>query len=353
MEKSLHIFRMGEHTAREQVNLSNQVFNHNRTEFDWLYKHKDNPLAKQYNVFGALYDGKLVGINGFMPMLFKINDIEINAMQSCDTAIDENFRGLGIFTKIVSYAEQEFKKQNIDVMIGFPNHNSYPGFIKMGWIHLFDYNNIIMPCRVKPFSNHFLGFPLPDKLSIVFTRKVIKLSKQKPMLDIYVSDTIPFSQAEFDEINRTDKIELLRSFSIYTWKLDKNKKKNFKYYIAKKNGKILAFLIAEEGFHPNTSIKRTNIIDWGFSNNYRDVLINATAQILNILIQETDLISLWGPAEIEYKRIFQKNGFFQNQRITQTHPVIIKIINNDQEIKNTLLDPMNWRLKGIEVDTLV
>lgn len=60
------------------------------------------------------------------------NDFNGIAYQSADTCVLEDCRGKGVFTQM--------KKREIEIIgenttiFGFPNGNSFPGFVKMGWV---------------------------------------------------------------------------------------------------------------------------------------------------------------------------------------------------------------------------
>lgn len=60
------------------------------------------------------------------------NDIQgTEAYQTVDTCVLEQFRGRGLFKKITNYELDVLGKE---VWIyGYPNANSYPGYVKMGW----------------------------------------------------------------------------------------------------------------------------------------------------------------------------------------------------------------------------
>ncbi len=84
------------------------------------------------NIYGpslitvAYMKGKPVGADSMIR-----NDINGVAYQSADTCVLEDCRGKGVFSQM--------KKREIEIIgrktpiFGFPNENSYPGFVKMGW----------------------------------------------------------------------------------------------------------------------------------------------------------------------------------------------------------------------------
>jgi hypothetical protein len=114
------------------TNLFNNVFSENFNTNDWLKKHRYSPQGK--TIFIGAYDGeKLIGMNGFMPAIYIKDSLKFKAAQSCESAVHHDYRGQGIFVKLISEGHKVLKKNNYDFVFGYPNNNSLPGFEKVGW----------------------------------------------------------------------------------------------------------------------------------------------------------------------------------------------------------------------------
>lgn len=102
----------------------NTVFNlsYDKAWFDWKYS--NNIYGPSNIVF--VYDGEdPVAIRSFWR-----NDIGEESYQPCDTAVLEEYRGRGIFSKMSRVA---LEKLGGYLIYNFPNENSLPGNLKMGW----------------------------------------------------------------------------------------------------------------------------------------------------------------------------------------------------------------------------
>lgn len=88
------------------------------------------------NIYGqslltvAYYEGKPIAAD-----LMLRNDVgNTMAYQTVDTCVLDEYRGLGVFSAITKKEVQEICEKKGDVFIyGFPNSQSYPGYVKMGW----------------------------------------------------------------------------------------------------------------------------------------------------------------------------------------------------------------------------
>ena len=119
----------------------------------WVKKHYENPLGDSL-VFGAYYEGKLVGMNSYIPVEYRYGGEIIPMLQSCESGVLPEYQGKGIWSKVVRFAvDYIFQNTKYQAVIGFPNYiNSYPGFKKMGWDTLFGMNNYVMVNNAKEFA---------------------------------------------------------------------------------------------------------------------------------------------------------------------------------------------------------
>lgn len=103
-------------------------------------------LEKKYNtsVFGAnnigyiAYhkNGEPAAYYGVFPCKAVVKDKIYLCAQSGDTMTHPNHRGKGLFIKLAKATYRLAIENGISFVFGFPNDNSYPGFVnKLGWIH--------------------------------------------------------------------------------------------------------------------------------------------------------------------------------------------------------------------------
>lgn len=117
-------------------------------------------LEKKYNTeaFGASDIGYIAYHNtgepaayyGVFPCKAVIDgDVHLCA-QSGDTMTHPDHRGKGLFIKLAKATYELARESGIQFIFGFPNSNSYPGFVnKLGWTHLENLN--IYKIRVLTF----------------------------------------------------------------------------------------------------------------------------------------------------------------------------------------------------------
>ncbi|MCC5803217.1 GNAT family N-acetyltransferase [Rossellomorea vietnamensis] len=145
------------------INLHNKVFQSNFNEQQYKKKYINNIYGPSIIVLSYV-NNKCAGARAFWR-----NDLEnLKAYQPCDTAVLDTYRGLGIFTKMTFRALEEIDKGAF--VYNFPNDNSYPGYLKMGW-------------KLKDKKRYKLYNPLTDnktidKLPNKYARWLIEGSKE-------------------------------------------------------------------------------------------------------------------------------------------------------------------------------
>lgn len=155
----------------------------------------------QDNIYGdsliilAYSENKCVGARAFWR-----NDIEgMKSYQPCDTAVLEDYRGYGIFTKMNEKGLNNIEEDTL--IYNFPNDNSLPGNLKMGW-------EVHTRKRYKIFN------PIRD------TKEIIKIDEK--YLEWLLNDT------------NSKNIDLLKYVRL-----------NKKYYLLKKRAKNIYLIIGE------------------------------------------------------------------------------------------------------------
>ncbi|MGB8839787.1 MAG: GNAT family N-acetyltransferase [Aliidongia sp.] len=96
----------------------------------------------------AMQGDRCVGLYTVLPTPLILDGVGISGAQSVDTMTHPDFRGRGMFLSLARSCYEE-AANDIAVMYGLPNENSYPGFIKhLGWMHLDDITRWVRPLAV-------------------------------------------------------------------------------------------------------------------------------------------------------------------------------------------------------------
>lgn len=114
------------------VNTFNLVFNTNYS-FEWFeWKYNKNIYGESYFIL-AYNENKLVGSR-----VFWRNDLDgKKSYQPVDTFVLKDYRKMGIFYNMTKLALNNIED---GIIYNFPNQNSLPGNLKLGWDFKYNYN---------------------------------------------------------------------------------------------------------------------------------------------------------------------------------------------------------------------
>lgn len=329
----------------QQFTIFNKVFDQEANEQSWKRKHYDNPLHNGRCYLMCAYDGdKLVGINGFGLINYNYNGTEFRAVESCDTAVDQNYRGRGIFIHMIENAETIFKNMGLDFMVGFPNDNSYHGFIKLGWIEMARTKKMIFVCDVQKAFFKITGKHIPTVFNVVpkawlYVRGFV-LEK-----DFSVEESVINSKDDYYNLAGKKYIHIDMSDEFLGWKLSSGHKL---LEIKQKDISIVKILICT--YKENSNFKRGNILIIERQNSNYTLLWKALSFALKEIRRNYDMITVWESGDDLIDKALKRAGFLRDFRHKNGDAFITKVLTNDEQKKKILSDKQNWKPKFIETD---
>lgn len=144
-----------------KTNLSEERFN-------WLYHNNVNGKATFY----CAYDKSLlVGIEVHIPIVLAIGSSEMMSAIAVNSLIDDEYRGRGIWKKLLLFSQEGARERGIRIIWGVPNTTSYPILLKKTNWRIVSSNNFEMlfikspgKARIIPAIIHFSFSLLPNIL---------------------------------------------------------------------------------------------------------------------------------------------------------------------------------------------
>jgi len=325
----------------DQVALFNKVFGTNASRETWTYKHYLNPLNEGSKVFGAFDRDKLIGMNAFMPMVYCYGCETIKAVQSCENCVDLQYRRKGIFTQIVKAAQEYCANAGYDVMLGFPNDNAYPGWMKMGWNCTLGMGSLYLPCKVGNLvRTKCCG--INEIVSWVLLHKIMREAKET---DITI-EKMPISSYKYEineaTMNNGGIIIFEKTSEIVKWRLNAE---NYVYYYAKHEGKpIVNFLIEVTKSGSNKTAKILSVA----GRQIEPVMFrHAFALLIASLSRDMDFISTFACFESSAFTLLRQLGFMTKKKIIY---FIRQIITTKPVLREILSKSDIWEPEIIEAD---
>jgi hypothetical protein len=120
----------------ELLELFNLVFGKGFSSTRWLWAYDRNPLAKPF-LCVTLHDAECAGLAAVSPQRYVHENRMLAEGRIQNVMIHPDHRRKGIFLETMGRLTESLEK-DLDFLIGFPNDNSLPGFIKLGHTHAFE-----------------------------------------------------------------------------------------------------------------------------------------------------------------------------------------------------------------------
>ena len=144
--------------------LANTVFGLFVTEAFYKSKFEDNTYGSSL-ITVAYFNGQPAGAD----VMWR-NDVNgLKAYQTVDTCVLEEFRGRGLFKKMTYY---ELEVIGDDTLVyGFPNPNSFPGYVRMGWHVEHLHASLFSKSRVLDIESEYAAWWLRAQKGITYIRR--------------------------------------------------------------------------------------------------------------------------------------------------------------------------------------
>lgn len=336
----------GETCLKDSYRVFSRVFRKNMPYERFAYKHLSNPELLRNFYIQKAENEKIIGTNCFDGAEVVCSDVVYRVAQSCDTAVVPEARGKGVFVNLISDAEVKLKAEGVDMMVGFPNNNSYHGFIKLGWKHI---GNFVPLVKVIKPIDVLLG-------KLFKTEKVYAFSANQNVADSLravgiekkeVAEKCLFSEQDFQLINADGVIKVRRTTEYYAWKCDMNDR--FTYLVYRGSGK-LAYLIVrvnEKG--------RILVSDYFFSDKDAGFVHQCMEQFVKDLESagNTIIFAMVHPNSV-VENVLRRLYFVDGNHKVFGIPVARMITHPLNNKGETIADDFErWQITPLDVDTII
>ena len=125
----------------------------NKAYLRWQYV--ENPAGKAIVVVARADNGALAGQYVVIPLDFRLDGQLGKGSLSLNTLTHPDYRGQGLFTKMANETYDVCKSEGLNITLGFPNKNSYPGFVrKLQFQHIGNATVMFRPLRPIAILRH-------------------------------------------------------------------------------------------------------------------------------------------------------------------------------------------------------
>ena len=215
----------------------------------WDWKYLQNPFASSDpEVIVAVEDSKIIGARPFLLAEMWLGNEKVKTAQHCDTMVHPDYQGKGIFNRMEQFAIRYLKDNGYALFYGFPGPMSRPGFLKQGYRIVSETENMFRVVHPQKLLSYKLGNkPLAGGLGffydMILNTKTKKTTLLSHSLQVEVLDRFTDDLKDVDDLRDKSGINLVRSESYLRWRFDSHPDHNYRYVIAKREGKLWGYAV--------------------------------------------------------------------------------------------------------------
>ncbi len=282
----------------------------------------------------ALEGNRVVGTQTYTKWPYRFGSRIFRSVQSGLTLVDKEYRGRGIFQRMLEYGDEVLQDNCVDFVTGFPVDESYRGFIKNGWLFLGSPILYLRPINILNLRA-FFSRKDPTSLSDIRRAGIPRLSIQD-LLNI-----------QGNRLFGNNHIVTLRDKDTMIYRY-LNKVESYNYYEYSEKAEYITFickLLSTHGFKElaigDISTNSTSIcfLKRAFKNLYLGINSNSSIDAISILINGSiKPLSAFLVANL-YIPVFGRAKF-----------IIKPICLNEREIA-LIKNYSNWNIMLSDIDT--
>ncbi len=183
--------KLYEDWMRDQVvDLFCAEYGEDREEFAlYFQKFYEEEFQKKKCLKVVALDGDIVaGFQSYFYWPFELNDLTYNSYQSGNSLVHVDYRGRGIFKKLLEFINSLIEEEQVSFLIGFPVEASFNSFIRNGWENPFNLKwyvrlvNVFAPISVLLGNKDFSGQAVKESENSDFLYSQFHLSSSADFL---------------------------------------------------------------------------------------------------------------------------------------------------------------------------
>lgn len=317
----------------------------------WQYF--NNPAGKALIKLAKSDNNEVVGQYVIIPMKMRIKEKTVDATLSLNTLTRKDYRGKGIFTKLADAVYNQCKEDKIEFTYGFPNQNSYSGFIRklkftdLGSVPLMVYPLNIEKLVLKKFDSKLLA-KLASTFRFIFNVRI----EDKNDITIKVIDK-DFNDFNLFWENVKDKYKVIgvRNSEYIKWRYKDVPIREYSIIGAYRNNQLVSYAILR-----NAEIEKFNcgmIVDFMVKEGEILAGIKIIKESINKFNNNgMELLGCLMSEKTEEYKILKKSKFIRCPKFLEPQPFKV-IYRNHFNNRNDALEGMdNWFLTMGDYDVI-
>ena len=319
----------------------------NKSYLSWQYF--NNPAGKPLLITSReKISNELAGQYLVIPIKYNIKGECILGSLSLNTLTSPKYQRNGLFIKMANATYQTCVKENIYFTTGFPNPNSYPGFVrKLKFNHLGDVPLLIKPLKILSIINTYFKRDQKKHGNTIQLKAINDTSIKE--FDFSCTDLESKYSLFWNKIKNQYHLSSEKDYAFLKWRYFNIPTREYKTYYFEENNIIKGIVVIKAGevMGFNAAILM-DIMFFDDDSSIGDQMIKYVSKVSKNA--NLDFIATLHSKSYEYKSL-KKNGFYKlpDKILPQKIHFIVRQnipFNNSKQ----LIEESNWKLSFGDYD---
>jgi len=351
-------YRLGDEESI--IELFRTVFIVEMTLAKWTWRYIENGIDLKLIMLAESASGDIIGHYALCPIRMKVDGKEIIGSFSLDTMVHPDWGGRGIFVDLANAVYDAAAGSGIPLTYGFPNENSYHGFInKLGWTDLCK----ALPILVKPISiRSLIRSRFENERSAQFADLLARAgywlytsgSIREPSAGNYYVRRVEYFGREADLLwersSSIARISVIRDAAYLNWRFVHNPTEEYCILYAEQAGELSGYAVLK--LVDDLGIKIGYVVDLLALPEEETIVYALMKAALNYFTEnDIDIVGCLMMRGMSYEKQLRKMGFLKAPARFYPQDIYLGVRNNTGEFANSLLqDCRNWNISWADHD---
>ena len=304
------------------------------------WQHSANPAGlAQVGLAKENGSHRIIGVLWLMPLKIQVGEEIVLGSQSMYALVHPDYRRQGIFTTLVDYLDRYGQEHGYQFTYGFPNPNSYPGFIRqLGWCDLGQARLFVRPLKADRLIERRLGNGLIQSTLAVgwraiehFQFRLRSLGQQAAQVAVEEADTNSPALDDFwERIHSKYPVMVVRDTRFLDWRYTQVPGRRYYVLAARQENQIIATIVLRSTVIQGIACGM--VVDFLVESTERgrlagEALLRHAAE--QFQEEDLDLIGCLLLPHAEEVELLRRQGFFLCPRWLQPRPFPVILLTHD------------------------
>lgn len=328
---------------------------------EWFaWKYERNPYVEDVPIVVAESGGEIVGARSFFALEMETGARRVPALQPCDTMVHPEHRRRGLFTRMTEAAIDGYRGTDVPFFFNYPNANSLPGNLKLGWrvvgsaptAYRIQRPGRYVEGRLPAVVDRLVGATANGGATAYHwvRRQVARTDEVPSDVTIERRSTVPAEKlASIDDHRYDGTFRPARTKTFYEWRFE-NPEWDYEAYLARRDGDYVAgFVVGSRRTERGTTVQFTDVTPQSGAD--PSVIARLADRVLADRATATTVVCATErlPPEVRAAFGFHSDDAFPLSRMSRPATLVVRPV-GPQDRKGGDLREEDWTVDGARLD---